>query len=151
MGILPSGDDDRSTMDIDKEKRLIDKIIKDADHLEIDNEHHIDVHKWLSINKELKTRESLTDEDILTIMSKLPAHENGDRNNMQSDDEDTDEPPWNAAKDAKFAIDTLILYLKQHPDLPNAAEHLDLTWALQNTLVSCSQQMAVQCMLLDFF
>ena len=102
-------------------------------------------HEWLSTDKELETGESLMDEDILTIMSKLPAYKNGDRNNMQSDDEDTDKPPWKiSAKDAKFAISMLILYLKQHLDLPNATEHLDSTWALYNTLVLFNQQMAVQ-------
>ena len=124
-GILPSGDDDRSTMDIDEEERLIAEITKDADRLEIDNEHRMDVREWLSADKELETGESLTDEKILTIVSKPPAHENGDRNDAQSDDEDTDEPPWKtSAKDAKFAIDTLISYLEQHPDL----QTLQNTW-----------------------
>ena len=152
MGILPSGDDDRSTTDIDGEERLIAEITKDADRLEIDNEHRMDAREWLSADKELETGESLTDESILTIVSKPPAHENGDRNDTQSDDEDTDEPPRKtSAKDTKFAIDTLISYLEQHPDLPNAAEHLDSTWALRNTLISFSQQTAVQHTLLDFF
>ena len=76
MSILPSRDDDRSTTYINEEETLIAKIM----NLEIDNEHCIDVHKWLSTNKKLETRESLTDEDILTIISKLPVHKNRDRN-----------------------------------------------------------------------